>query len=270
MTNNVLDFTKSEQYSLSIRLRPDGFSFYVTDPNQSGTFYSKDITFGEGCDYNESIKKYVFDESYLLLPYRSVSVLMDISVYQLIPNPFFDREYAEDMFYTGKNQAPGKKVMINSLRRNEYHLLFEIDHTLFSFLTRTFGINRVYAHISPLMEYFSKKAKSGNSKAFVCLGKQGFDICVYKNGILQAAVNEHVQELNDYLFHILSIWQTFGLDQYADELYICGENHHSDELNSLLKRYIHKVSPVSSPLSLTLKEENIIPLEIQTLPLCEL
>lgn len=270
MTNNVLDFTKSEQYSLSIRLRPDGFSFYVTDPNQSGISYCKHITFEDGSDYMESLKKHVFDESYLLLPYRSATVLTDTSIHQLIPDAFFDRDHIEDFFYAGKKQKPKKKIMVNYLRRNQYYLLFEIDSELFSFLTRTFGINRVYASISPIMEYFVKKAKSETSKAFVRLDNYGFELCIYTKGILQTAVNERIEELNDYLFHILSVWQTLGLDQYSDELYICGENPHFDELNSLLKRYIHKVSLLSAPVSLTLKEENNIPLEIQTLPLCEL
>lgn len=270
MTEKILDFTKSEQYSLSIRLRPDGFSFYVTDPNQFSTCFEKHIRLPENGNYVEEIKKAIYDESYLLLSYRNVTVLTEAFSYQLIPDEFFDRETMEELYYTGRKASPDKKLMVNQLRRNQYYLLFEIDADLFSFLTRTFGINRVYAHISPLLEYYLKKSKTSSSRMFIHLNPSGADISVYKQGVLQISVNHRITELNDYLFHILSVWETLGLDQEKDELFICGENPHFNELNSLLKRYIHKVSGMSAPMSLTLKEENNIPLEIQTLPLCEL
>lgn len=270
MTEKILDFTKSEQYSLSIRLLPDGFSFYVTDPNQFSSCYEKHIRFCGTGNYVDEFKKAIFDESYLLLSYRTVSVLADVPEYQLIPDDFFDRDHMEELFYTGKKESADKKIMLNRLRRNEYQLLFEIDAELFSFLTRTFGINRVYAHIAPLLEYYVKKSKSPSSRMFIYLSPNGADISAYKQGVLQLSVNYRTGELNDYLFHILSVWETLGFDQENDELFICGENPHFDELKSLLKRYIHKVSQMSTPMSLTLKEENSIPLEIQTLPLCEL
>lgn len=270
MTEKILDFTKSEQYSLSIRLRPDGFSFYVTDPNQFSSCFEKHITLPEKGNYVEDLKKAIFDESYLLLSYRTVTVLTETWCYQLIPDDFFDRDTMDELYYTGRKASADRKLMVNQLRRNQYYLLFDMDADLFSFLTRTFGINRVYAHISPLLEYYLKKSKTSSSRMFIHLNSSGADISAYKQGVLQVAVNHRIEELNDYLFHILSVWETLGFDQENDELFICGENPHFNELNSLLKRYIHKVSRMSAPMSLTLKEESSIPLEIQTLPLCEL
>lgn len=270
MTEKILDFTKSEQYSLSIRLRPDGFSFYVTDPNQFGSCFEKHIKLPEEGNHVENIKKAIFDESYLLLSYRNVTVLSEALSYQLIPDDFFDRETMEELYYLGRKASLDKKLMFNHLRRNQYHLLFEMEADLFSFLTRTFGINRVYAHIAPLLEYYIKKSKTASSLMYIHLNPSGTDISVYKQGVLQVSVNHRIEELNDYLFHILSVWEALEMDQENDELFICGENPHFNELKSLLKRYIHKVSRMSAPVSLTLKEENNIPLEIQTLPLCEL
>ncbi|MGL5319114.1 MAG: DUF3822 family protein [Bacteroidales bacterium] len=270
MTDKILDFTKSEQYSLSIRLRPDGFSFYVTNPNQFKMCFEKHILLPGTGNYVEEIKKAIFAESHLLLPYRNVTILMEVSGYQLVPDCFFDRDTVEELFYTGRIPLTDKKIMINHLRRNQYHLLFDMDADLFSFLTRTFGINRVYAHISPLLEYYCKKSRSTSSGMFVHVNDNGADISAYSDGKLQISVSHRIEELNDYLFHILSVWETLGFNQETDDLFICGENPHFNELNSLLKRYIHKVSKMSGPISLTLKEENSIPLEIQTLPLCEL
>ena len=272
MTDRIIDFSKSEQYSLSIRLLSDGFSFYIRSETDSSVSYSKQISFETDTetDYNELLKKYVYEEEHILLPYKNVYVIDDVTSVRLVPDEFYDRDHLCLLFYAGMPADPKKKLIHNPLTRSGYHLIFEYDLERFSFLTRTFGINRVYSHLSPLIEYFNKKYDSSEkNKLYLHIGPSRLDVIAVKKNKLNHLNSISVSQTSDFLYYILTIWETLQFDQENDEIIYSGETPVIDELIPLLKRYIRTVSILSKPMDLALKEDQRVPLEILTLTLCE-
>ena len=70
------DFNKSEQYTLSIRLSTDGFSFSVFNPLGDGEFSYYDREVDESLSLTANLKQTFRELEWLKRPFRRVNVLM--------------------------------------------------------------------------------------------------------------------------------------------------------------------------------------------------
>ena len=91
----MIDFTKSKQYTLSIRLSTDGFSFSIYNPihNDSLSIIEKEIDTSLSLTAN---LKAVFHESdFLNHPYKQVNIMMASKRFTIAPLDLFEEEQAE-------------------------------------------------------------------------------------------------------------------------------------------------------------------------------
>ena len=72
----TIDFSKSEQYTLSIRLSADGFSFSVFNPLGEGELSFFDRKVEESLSLTANLKQTFRDVEWLKHPYRRVNILM--------------------------------------------------------------------------------------------------------------------------------------------------------------------------------------------------
>ena len=72
----TIDFGKSEQYTLSIRLSTDGFSFSIYNPihESSLSFFEKETN--ASLSLTANLKQFFRETEFLTLPYRRVNILM--------------------------------------------------------------------------------------------------------------------------------------------------------------------------------------------------
>ena len=93
------DFNKSEQYTLSIRLSTDGFSFSVFNPLGDGEFSYYDRAVDESLSLTANLKQTFRELAWLERPFRRVNVLMADKRFTFIPLEFFEDEQTEIIFY---------------------------------------------------------------------------------------------------------------------------------------------------------------------------
>ena len=93
------DFNKSEQYTLSIRLSTDGFSFSVFNPLGDGEFSYYDRAVDESFSLTANLKQTFRELAWLERPFRRVNVLMADKRFTFIPLEFFEDEQTEIIFY---------------------------------------------------------------------------------------------------------------------------------------------------------------------------
>lgn len=79
------DFNKSEQYTLSIRLSTDGFSFSVFNPLGDGEFSYYDRAVDESFSLTANLKQTFRELAWLERPFRRVNVLMADKRFTFIP-----------------------------------------------------------------------------------------------------------------------------------------------------------------------------------------
>ena len=116
------DFNKSEQYTLSIRLSTDGFSFSVFNPLGDGEFSYYDREVDESLSLTANLKQTFRELEWLKRPFRRVNVLMANKRFTFIPLEFFEDEQAEIIFYHNHPKRENETVQYNILHLSLIHI----------------------------------------------------------------------------------------------------------------------------------------------------
>jgi len=143
------DFSKSEQYTLSIRLSTDGFSFSIFNPLGEGRFSFHEHGVDDSLSLTANLKN----------PFRRINVLMAGKRFTFIPLEFFEDEQAETVFYHNHSRQDNELVQYNILHKNNIVVLFGMDKSACSLLREQYPDVRFYAQASPLIEYFAAKSQ---------------------------------------------------------------------------------------------------------------
>ena len=154
----TIDFSKSEQYTLSIRLSADGFSFSVFNPLGEGELSFFDRKVEESLSLTANLKQTFREIEWLKHPYRRVNILMADKRFTLVPLEFFEDEQTETLFYHNHPKRENEIVQYNILRKNNAVVLFSMDKSARSFLCEQYPDVRFYSQASSFIEHFQKAA----------------------------------------------------------------------------------------------------------------
>lgn len=255
-----MDFSKSEQYTLSIRLSTDGFSFSIFNPLADGapSLYEREVD--DSLSLTANLKQTIREVEWLSAPFRRVNVLMANKRFTFIPLEFFEDEQTETIFYHNHPKQENELVQYNILHKNNIVVLFGMDKSANSLLREQYANIRFYAQASPFIEYFAAKSRLGNSrKMYVHLRKEAIDVYTYERGRLTFANAFACKEANDRIYYILYLWKQLGMEQERDELHFTGDLSDKELLLPELRKFIRQVFIINPATNL----------DLQTINLCE-
>ena len=111
----MIDFTKSKQYTLSIRLSTDGFSFSIYNPihDDSLSIIEKEINASSSLTAN--LKTLFHESDFLNHPYKRVNIMMAGKRFTIAPLELFEEEQAELLFYHNHQKKENETVLYNCL-----------------------------------------------------------------------------------------------------------------------------------------------------------
>ena len=252
------DFSKSEQYTLSIRLSTDGFSFSIFNPlgESDLSFYDREVD--DSLSLTANLKQAFREVKWLSHSFRRVNVLMASKRFTFIPLEFFEDEQAETVFYHNHPRQDNEQVRYNILHKNNIVVLFGMDKSACSLLCEQYPDIRFYSQASPFIEYFATKSRLGNSrKMYIHLRKEAADIYAYERGRLIFANSFSCKETNDRVYYILYVWKQLGMEQERDELHLTGELSDKEQLLSELRKFIRQVFIMNPAANLDLQAINL-------------
>ena len=252
------DFNKSEQYTLSIRLSTDGFSFSIFNPLGDGvvSFYEREVD--DSLSLTANLKQIFREVEWLNFAFRRVNVLMANKRFTFIPLEFFEDEQVETVFYHNHPKQENELVQYNILHKNNIVVLFGMDKSTCSLLREQYPNIRFYSQASPFIEYFATKSRLGNCrKMYVHLRKEAVDIYTYERGRLTFANAFACKEANDRIYYILYIWKQLGMEQERDELHLTGELSDKEQLLPELRKFIRQVFIMNPATNLDLQAINL-------------
>lgn len=266
----IPDYKKSEQYNLSIRLSPNGFSFYVVDPVNGGAAVYETLLLPQNQLTASSVEELVYRNEQLLLPFKRTEIIVVSPVFSLIPISLLSEEKETESLSFLFPEMKGK-CMVNNFRKNELVNQFAMDEAIYNFLTRTLSVTRVTHYITPILEYFIERSKFGNySKLYVNVESDRLDLFCFNRNQLVLANSFPFQQLNDAIYFILYSWEKLELNQINDELHICGDSGLRSRIVPHIAKYIQRVLPLNPPTSwyVAPADNKPLPLDIKTLSLC--
>ena len=268
-----IDFTKSEQYTLSIRLSTDGFSLSIYDPFCDSKLFFKQYAVNTQRSMAANVKSFLAETEELKYKYKQTNILIHSSRYTPVPLEIFEDEQMESLFYQNLPKQNNEIVLCNILGKSNLVILFSIDKLTHQFLTDNFASTRFFSAVSPQIELLTAKSRLGNnSKLYANLHPHSIDLFCFDRGKLQLINSYPVTTTEDTCYYLLNVWKMLGYDQERDELHLTGDLSQQDSLMGELKKYIRKIfiiNPQAELHSATDTPIEEVPFDIQSLLICE-
>ena len=243
--NNHIDFTKSEQYTLSIRLCTDGFSFSIYNPMQ-GTFASfLEEEANTSLTLTANLKRIFNEHEELKLSYKSVKVIIANKRFISIPPEIFDEEQMADLFYYNHSKHTNETLLFNKGIESPVVNIYGIDKSAFQLIKTIYPDVQFYSQYFLLNEYFTARSRFGNTKKmYVSFSSSYIDIYCYERGNLLLLNTFDAKFQEDRLYYLFAVWKQLEFDQQRDELFLAGTIKDKEAILKELKRYILQVSVI--------------------------
>ena len=260
MTN--IDFTKSEQYTLSIRLSADGFSFSVHHPQHEGELFYADYAVNVSYSMTANLKKMIQTTEELKHAYGQTNILIDTQRVTPVPFDLFEDEQTEALFYQNFQPRDNETILCKILGKSNIALLFGMDRHAHQLLCEQFPQSRIFANVSPLMEHFTQKSRENNCRSlYVHFQPSGMNIFAFDKGKLLLTNTFRCKQTADQIYYLLYVWQQLGFSQEKDQIYLTGKMEAQEELLTELNKFLRQVTLLPHP--------NHLPFDLQTLMICE-
>lgn len=268
-TPETIDFSKSKQYTLSIRLSADGFSFSIYNPISENAIYVFHRQVDAALSLTANLKPAFQELEFLNYSYKRVNVMMVSKRFTLLPLELFDDECIDSLFYYNHSKNENEKVLYNIIKKCNAVVLFSLDKSAYSFITERHPEARFYSQVSPLAEHFSVKSRLGNTrKMYAYLRESAVDVYGFERGHIQIINSFSCKNTEDTVYYLLHTWKQLAMDQERDELHLTGKFTDKALLLAELQRFIAQVFVINPSAELTKSvNSNIdqVPFDIQIL-----
>src|SRR5690554_349622 len=249
-----IDLAHSESYDLSIRLTPDGFSFFIHSANDPSIFHFKETSLGSKFSYVENIKRLIFDLGFLSQPFHRTSVTVVSPKYTLVPDAFFESKRVEEIARYNFHQVEGS-VHSDHLVSEKYHIVYLITREVHSFLTRSLWSPTFHHQASLLLPLFRSRSSENDGRCcFVDFHDNHVSIACYNNANLLTTNMFPATHPRDTLYGIVSIWEKLAFDRSTDTLILSGNPPHPEIVDEL-KELFPKVEQLHLELNTHVNEE---------------
>ena len=266
------DGINTKEYSLSIRLAPNGFSFCIYNILSDNSFRFSNTDFENSAHYITALEEAVTNNEILLEQFKSIDIIIASGRFSFVPAELYNEDdYAE--IYNFNHPVQDEEILIDNLKQTNIVNVYGIDKSVFSFIMRTFPDAKIHHNLSVLIEYFQPKSKLGNSAKMYCqLYNNTIDIVCFKKGKLIIANRFKVNHINDAAYMVLNVWKNIDFSQENDILQLAGNKETISTLSEILKTYIATITPVVFPAQIfNLGQESLdAPFDLIVLPICEL
>lgn len=270
----IFNFNNSEQYTLSIRLSTDGFSFSVYNPILDHSFYYMPYKIERSLSMAANVKEMLQQNEFLRLPYKRVRIYTAKTNHLPVPFELFDEDQAEGLYYQSYPKEGNDTVLYNILPKANVAMLYALDKTVYQLLKEQFPDARFYAIASPLTEYFTGKSYLGNSKKlYAYLQGESLTVLCFDRGRLLLLNTFSCKKADDAIYYLLYVWKQLDYDQNRDELHLAGIIPEKETLLHQLRKYLRQVYVINPTAEFNRSEFSKIeeiPFDLQTSFLCDI
>jgi hypothetical protein len=258
-----IDFTQSKQYSLSIRLSADGFSFSIHRPGVAGDGMLAAYDINPSYSLTANLKEMLARTDALQHDFRDTTILVDTPRFTTIPQALFEDEQMEAVFEQNFARIHNEIILCNELGDSGVTVVFGMDKHAHQWLIERCPDARFFAAVSPLIEHFARLSRQrGGRQLFVHLRQHQVEAMAYADGAPLLLNVFACRQTADRVYYLLNVWKQLGLDAERDELHLAGELREKEELVSELKKFVRNVSVAE-------RKEASLPYDMQTLFLYE-
>ena len=269
----TFDLNNSEQYTLSIRLSTDGFSFSIYNPLSGNDFYYRVYPVNSQRSMAANVKSFLAATEELRHNYKQTNILIHSSRFTPVPLELFEDEDMEKLFYQNLPHQQNEVILCNVLGKTNAVILFSLDKLTHLLLSEQFPTARFFSAVSPQIENLSYKSNQGNNfKLYANIHERSIDAFAFDKGKLLLVNSYQISGSNDVNYYLLNLWQQLKFDQERDELCLIGQADYMKEVTESLQKYIRHVYSINPHAEFNQSASSpieTIPFDIQSLISCE-
>lgn len=263
-----IDLAFPEKYILSIRCAPNGFSFSIHSPTDSGIFHYKSAPLGSNTPMVEQIKKLVFDAGFFSYTFQKTCVIIASEEFTLVPDSLFDKSEADGLRrFNISEDATMQRTLFSSIDELPIHIVYGVEEELHSFLIRHMW-NPQFVHRSELVisAFLNHNRTIEGHRCYVDFHDDKVSLVAFDGNDLLVATDFDNKNRYDAAYFIAGVWEKLHFDQTNDFLFVSGNAAQYEETHNVLKKLIRKTIVISmSPKTIISDSEKaIIPTDMLT------
>lgn len=242
-----IDFNKSEQYILSIRLSTDGFSFSIYNPIRDSFVLTRYQETETGLSITANMRKAFKELDFLSYTYKQTNVVLVNKRFTLIPLELFVADQAATYFYYNFSPKENETVLYDILPRSGAAILYAIDKSLYQLLREQYQKVQFHSSVTAMAEHFAVKSRLGSDKKmYVHLRNELIEVYAYERGHLMLLNTYTCGNKADRMYYMLYAWKQLAMNQLTDELCLMGNDDDKAELTEEAGRFIQHVTSLHS------------------------
>lgn len=263
-----IDLGQSEKYVLTIRIKPNGFMFAISEPEVGANYCLRETTFSVNDNLQSNIQRIIFDLNFLTQEFKQTNIIFVSSDYEIVPAQYLDTKRKEELYSFTHTEKVGH-ILSGLLQKQDIVTLFNIEKEIYEFLCRNLWNPNFYHHTNLLINLFENRGKAMDqtSKMYLNFHDNFMDIfCFAESKLIHSLTYEGETAINQIYF-ILKLWEKCRFNQMEDFIYITGK---PDELIIIrLQEYIKHIERLNNPSEIYLWNEDAqrAPLDLLTLAL---
>ena len=269
----MIDFNKTRQYTLSIRLSTDGFCFTVHNPQTAHEYAYLPYRIDPQKTLAGNLKSAVEGTEMLKHTYGAVHIILVDTHYTLVPKEYFAEQYEEEFSRFTTSSAAGSIVLHDIVDDEQTVVIFDMEKQLHKYITTRYPKAQIHAAITPLIHFGTERScAQGKRYCLLHVQKHSIDFMCYENTSPLFVNTFHYRHVTDALYFLLNCWSTLKLSQTEDTLHIAGQPRHTKPIIKEMARFIqhiHTIRPAEEFHSTELARIDEMPFDLQALIACE-
>jgi hypothetical protein len=269
----VIDFKKTRQYTLSIRLSTDGFCFTIHNPQATNEYAYLPYRIDPLKPLVSNLKNAIEETEMLKHTYGTVNIILADTNYTLVPKEYYAEQYEGEFYRLNTSSTAGSSILSNTTSDEQTVILFDIEKQLHKYILTHYPKARIYAAVTPLIDFGIERSFANNKRySLLYMHKHSIDFMCYENAAPLFVNTFRFRNDTDALYFLLNCWGTLNLSQTDDTIHIAGQPRHTKNITKELEKFIqniHIVRPAEEFHSTELARIDEMPFDLQTLIACE-
>lgn len=247
-SRNFIEKANSSNYILSIRIESNGFCFFVFDILQKKFIFFKNVLFdfSQHLSATNQIKNNIDSDSIFNFPFRKVNIIYCGQSYTLLPSAFYDADKKEDLLKFNQALIDEDIVKSSLIKGTDIINIFSFPKLYFDFFQQKFP--NAFIHHQASLLVFDAVKKTDSSKQFhIDVYPDFFYATVVENTHLLLSNTYSYTNLNEFVYHIINLYDKLELNQQETKLYFSGEIEKEGKEINILKDYIQNIHFAEQP-----------------------
>jgi hypothetical protein len=259
--DRLFDQALTSQYSLSIRIDPDGLSFSVYSHLVSRfivleSMILQNSTVFQSAEsakvlFSDQLSRFLNQHAWILKPFRHTSIIVNSLNYTLLPHALYEPSQKETYLEFVHSQVESNVILDHFLNSAEAWVVFSVHKSIIEIIDRYFNSARILHHAGAMIESILPRYRHSEQRnpVFVNIRAGSFDIIVLRDGRMLYCNSFNRKANEDLIYYLIFVLDQLDLNPENVPVLLSGDIDTSSGLFELLQQYIRHVDLIKNPES---------------------